>query len=249
MAGLRRPKAFRVGAGRRPAPSASEGRFQSAGEADARRQAPMKADFNRRERPTPGAREHRMNSTSKASGRWPAAAGQKASRVGAGRRPAPSAHEGRFQSAGEAGTRRTGASNEFDLKGLRPMAGLRRPKAFRVGAGRRPAPSAHEGRFQSAREADARREAPSKADFQSAQGANAWRRGATRRYERWAYRRKRPGMPPGNKAARPLGSGGPDYRSLTAARSGCPPSRPPCGRAPCIRIDRSRASPALSGRC
>jgi hypothetical protein len=83
-----------------------------------------------------------MNSTLRAFGRRSACADRKilsASAKADARRA--SASEGRFQSARRPSANgRLYASNEFDLEGLRPTVGLRRPKnTLRVGEGRRPA--------------------------------------------------------------------------------------------------------------
>jgi hypothetical protein len=158
-------------------------------EADAWRGAPGEADFNRREglrpmvglrrpgrcllrrrRPTLGAErlERPISIGGKAFGRWSACADRKGILcVGEGRRPARSASEDRFP---------IGVKACADWEGI-----------FCVGGGRRLARSAWRGRFQSAgepsadgrpaptgevssasAEADARRAAPQKADFQSA---------------------------------------------------------------------------------
>jgi hypothetical protein len=132
--GLRRPKnTLRVGEGRRPARSASEGRFQSAQRPPANGRLYASNEFDLEGlRPTVGLRRPKNTL-----------------RVGEGRRPARSASEGRFQSAQRPPANgRLYASNEFDLEGLRPTVGLRRPKnTLRVGEGRRLARSALEADF------------------------------------------------------------------------------------------------------
>ncbi|GBD08657.1 hypothetical protein HRbin22_00898 [Candidatus Thermoflexus japonica] len=176
-------KTIRVGAGRRKARSAQQGRFPSAQPADARRAGWASNEFDL---PRP-------------CGRRPASAGRKTIRVGAGRRPAHRASGGRFQSAQPADTGAGGCRMNSTGRGLRPAAGLRRPEddprrrrptpgaprlwrpisigaTGRHGRGRvsnefdRERPSASgrpppAGRRSASAQADARRGAPNKADF------------------------------------------------------------------------------------
>ncbi|GBD08903.1 hypothetical protein HRbin22_01149 [Candidatus Thermoflexus japonica] len=132
----------------RPPPAAI--RFASA-QADAGREAPLEADFNRRRRPTPRregvSNEFALHRPS-ADGRPPPAKRHPASAQADA--PARSASGGGFPSAHQAGAPARGR-----VEGIRPGEAFGRWPAsagrnpLRVGAGRRGARSASEGRFQS----------------------------------------------------------------------------------------------------
>jgi len=155
----------------RPAPT--EKILSASAKADARRVAPEKADFHRRkasgQRSACADRQILFASAKADARRASASEGrfQSAQRPSANGRPAPTEkysprrrrptpgaqapQKADFNRRKAFGQRSACAPNEFDLEGLRPTVGLRRPKnTLRVGEGRRPARSASEGRFQSA---------------------------------------------------------------------------------------------------